>query len=235
MAVSGTVSMSITYAKNTDKPCARFTGMLYSRILTRLSHTRRPSCTASTIVAKLSSASTCVAEHASRMSGRGIRGLLQVKSDDDKATGLCHAQRREEKTQRRAAEKERQRTTRRGQHAARSEERGARREKREEGGRTILAASLDTSVPVMPIATPMLAALSAGASLTPSPVIDVICGSASVVSRGRRKWWEGRKERGRKEGREERDGERREERDRGREGGEPEKERREGERRRKKG
>ena len=33
------------------------------------------------------------------------------------------------------------------------------------------AASLVTSVPVMPIATPMSAAFSAGASLTPSPVI----------------------------------------------------------------
>ena len=37
--------------------------------------------------------------------------------------------------------------------------------------RIITAASLDTSVPVMPIATPMSAAFSAGASLTPSPVI----------------------------------------------------------------
>jgi hypothetical protein len=33
------------------------------------------------------------------------------------------------------------------------------------------AASLDTSVPVMPIATPMSAVFNAGASLTPSPVI----------------------------------------------------------------
>ena len=37
--------------------------------------------------------------------------------------------------------------------------------------RIITAASLETSVPVMPIATPMSAVLSAGASLTPSPVI----------------------------------------------------------------
>ena len=33
------------------------------------------------------------------------------------------------------------------------------------------AASLATSVPVMPIATPMSAAFSAGESLTPSPVM----------------------------------------------------------------
>ena len=33
------------------------------------------------------------------------------------------------------------------------------------------AASLVTSVPVMPMATPMAASFSAGASLTPSPVI----------------------------------------------------------------
>ena len=38
--------------------------------------------------------------------------------------------------------------------------------------RIMTAASFETSVPVMPIATPMSAALSAGASLTPSPVID---------------------------------------------------------------
>mmetsp|Transcript_1947 Transcript_1947/g.4590 ORF Transcript_1947/g.4590 Transcript_1947/m.4590 type:complete len:230 (-) Transcript_1947:1583-2272(-) len=71
--------------------------MLYMRTLTRLSHTRLPSLTATTMVAKLSSAST------------------------------------------------------------------------------ILAASLDTSVPVMPMATPMLAALRAGASLTPSPVMEDTC------------------------------------------------------------
>jgi hypothetical protein len=37
--------------------------------------------------------------------------------------------------------------------------------------RIMTAASLETSVPVMPIATPMSAALRAGASLTPSPVM----------------------------------------------------------------
>ena len=37
--------------------------------------------------------------------------------------------------------------------------------------RIITAASFDTSVPVMPIATPMSAFLSAGASFTPSPVM----------------------------------------------------------------
>ncbi len=37
--------------------------------------------------------------------------------------------------------------------------------------RTMSAVSLDTSVPVMPIATPMFARLRAGASFTPSPVI----------------------------------------------------------------
>jgi hypothetical protein len=36
---------------------------------------------------------------------------------------------------------------------------------------TMSAAALDTSVPVMPIATPMSAVFNAGASLTPSPVI----------------------------------------------------------------
>eukprot|EP00966_Prymnesium_polylepis_P201365 4665973-Prymnesium_polylepis.1 len=36
---------------------------------------------------------------------------------------------------------------------------------------TMSAASLATSVPEMPIAMPILACLSAGASLTPSPVI----------------------------------------------------------------
>src|SRR5699024_5072030 len=38
----------------------------------------------------------------------------------------------------------------------------------------MLAASLDTSVPVIPIATPTSAFFKAGASLTPSPVIDTI-------------------------------------------------------------
>ena len=37
--------------------------------------------------------------------------------------------------------------------------------------RIITAASLETSVPVIPMATPMSAAFSAGASFTPSPVI----------------------------------------------------------------
>ena len=37
--------------------------------------------------------------------------------------------------------------------------------------RIIAAASLETSVPVMPIAMPMSACWSAGASLTPSPVM----------------------------------------------------------------
>ena len=36
-------------------------------------------------------------------------------------------------------------------------------------------ASLATSVPAIPIAIPMLAYLNAGASLTPSPVMAVIC------------------------------------------------------------
>ena len=41
-------------------------------------------------------------------------------------------------------------------------------------GRTIAAACLATSVPRMPIATPMSACLSAGASLTPSPIMATI-------------------------------------------------------------
>ena len=44
--------------------------------------------------------------------------------------------------------------------------------------RIILAASFVTSVPVMPMATPMSAAFSAGASLTPSPVIATTWPSA---------------------------------------------------------
>ena len=40
--------------------------------------------------------------------------------------------------------------------------------------RIMEAASLLTSVPVMPMATPMSAALRAGASLTPSPVMETI-------------------------------------------------------------
>ena len=39
---------------------------------------------------------------------------------------------------------------------------------------TMSAASLETSVPVIPMATPMSAAFSAGASLTPSPVIATV-------------------------------------------------------------
>ncbi|MNC94979.1 hypothetical protein D3C83_119790 [compost metagenome] len=39
---------------------------------------------------------------------------------------------------------------------------------------TMSAASLDTSVPAIPIATPMSAVFKAGASLTPSPVIATI-------------------------------------------------------------
>ena len=37
------------------------------------------------------------------------------------------------------------------------------------------AAAFDTSVPVMPIATPMSACFNAGASFTPSPVIATTC------------------------------------------------------------
>ena len=40
---------------------------------------------------------------------------------------------------------------------------------------TMAAASLVTCVPVTPMATPMSAARSAGASLTPSPVMDTVC------------------------------------------------------------
>jgi hypothetical protein len=42
----------------------------------------------------------------------------------------------------------------------------------------IAAASRATSVPVRPIATPMSAFFSAGASFTPSPVIATTCPSA---------------------------------------------------------
>ena len=42
---------------------------------------------------------------------------------------------------------------------------------------TMSAASFETSVPVMPIATPMSAVFSAGASLTPSPVMATIAPS----------------------------------------------------------
>ncbi len=48
--------------------------------------------------------------------------------------------------------------------------------------RIILAASLVTSVPETPIATPISAAFSAGASLTPSPVIATISPSACNAS-----------------------------------------------------
>ena len=40
---------------------------------------------------------------------------------------------------------------------------------------TMSAASLATSVPAMPMAMPICAAFSAGASLTPSPVTATIC------------------------------------------------------------
>ncbi len=47
-------------------------------------------------------------------------------------------------------------------------------------------ASFETSVPVMPIATPMSARLSAGASLTPSPVIATnwprSCSALTILS-----------------------------------------------------
>jgi len=48
--------------------------------------------------------------------------------------------------------------------------------------RIMLAASFDTSVPVMPIAIPMSARLSAGASFTPSPVTATISPSSLTVS-----------------------------------------------------
>ena len=51
--------------------------------------------------------------------------------------------------------------------------------------RIITAASLETSVPVMPMATPMSAVFSAGASLTPSPVIATTL-PFSLSSRTRR-------------------------------------------------
>ena len=47
---------------------------------------------------------------------------------------------------------------------------------------TISAASLAASVPLWPMATPTLARLSAGASLTPSPVIDTTAPSACNAS-----------------------------------------------------
>ena len=51
--------------------------------------------------------------------------------------------------------------------------------------RIITAASLETSVPVMPIATPMSAVFRAGASFTPSPVIATTL-PFSLSSRTRR-------------------------------------------------
>ena len=48
---------------------------------------------------------------------------------------------------------------------------------------TMSAASLETSVPVMPIATPMSAVFRAGASLTPSPVIATVIPRAAAPSR----------------------------------------------------
>ena len=48
--------------------------------------------------------------------------------------------------------------------------------------RIILAASFVTSVPVTPIAMPMSADFSAGASLTPSPVIATMLPSACSAS-----------------------------------------------------
>ena len=46
---------------------------------------------------------------------------------------------------------------------------------------TIAAASLVTSVPLIPMATPMSAFLRAGASFTPSPVIATICPFALIA------------------------------------------------------
>jgi len=47
--------------------------------------------------------------------------------------------------------------------------------------RTIVAASFETSVPLMPIAIPMSARLRAGASLTPSPVTATISPSSLSI------------------------------------------------------
>ena len=54
--------------------------------------------------------------------------------------------------------------------------------------RIIFAASLVTSVPVWPIAIPMSADFSAGASLTPSPVIATTWWSACRASTMRSLW-----------------------------------------------
>ena len=51
--------------------------------------------------------------------------------------------------------------------------------------RIIAAASFETSVPVMPIAMPMSARFSAGASLTPSPVIATMWPRRLSVSTSR--------------------------------------------------
>ena len=51
--------------------------------------------------------------------------------------------------------------------------------------RIIVAASLETSVPVIPMAIPMSAFLSAGASFTPSPVIATMSSSDLSVSTSR--------------------------------------------------
>ena len=52
--------------------------------------------------------------------------------------------------------------------------------------RIMSAASRETSVPVIPIAMPMSAALRAGASLTPSPVIattsPLACSARTIAS-----------------------------------------------------
>ena len=48
--------------------------------------------------------------------------------------------------------------------------------------RTMSAVSLETSVPVIPMATPMLARFSAGASFTPSPVMATTCPLALKAS-----------------------------------------------------
>merc|ERR1719253_1593029 len=87
----------MTMPNRTDIPCALLMGVLTKRIFRRLSQTTRPSRTAVTMVAKLSSA------------------------------------------------------------------------------RIISEASRATSVPSLPMATPISAALRAGASLTPSPVMEEIC------------------------------------------------------------
>ena len=56
--------------------------------------------------------------------------------------------------------------------------------------RIMSAASFATSVPVMPMATPMSAALRAGASFTPSPVMATICPSC-LRARTMRSLWKG--------------------------------------------